>query len=59
MNPAAERADAPQPLAFVVIESKASGREAVVGRYDDEATALSVVRLLAWAGAVSRIERAE
>jgi hypothetical protein len=43
---------------FVVIESKASGREVVVGRCDDEETALSVLRLLAWAGAVARIERA-
>lgn len=47
---------APQPP-FLVIESKSSGRKAVVGCYDDEATALSVVRLLAWAGGVARIER--
>jgi hypothetical protein len=64
----AERADAretgggihhhEQHLGFVVIESKASGREVVVGRCDDEATARSVLRLLSWAGAVARIERA-
>ena len=49
---------APQQPGWVVIQAKESGREDVVGRYDDEATALSVARLLAWAGAVARIERA-
>jgi hypothetical protein len=57
MNPTAERADPPQPPCFLVIQSKSTGREALVGRYHDEETARSVVRLLAWAGAISRIER--
>jgi hypothetical protein len=48
---------APQPCGFVVIQQKET-REVEVGRYADEATALSVVRLLAWAGAVARVERA-
>jgi hypothetical protein len=56
---AAPTASALQCTSFVVIESKTSGREVVVGRCDDEATALSILRLLVWAGAVARIERAE
>jgi hypothetical protein len=47
---------APHQPRFIVIQSKAS-REVVVGHYDDEKTARSVMRLLAWAGAVARIER--
>jgi hypothetical protein len=52
-------ASTPQPPGFVVVERKEGGREVVVGRYDDEATALSVMRLLAWAGGIARVERAE
>jgi hypothetical protein len=49
----------PQHHRFVVVERKECGREIVIGGpYDDEATASSVVRLFAWAGAVARIERA-
>jgi hypothetical protein len=56
MNIAAKRADAPQPHGFFVIESKASGREVVVGRYDDYVTARAVVKLLEWAGGTARVE---
>jgi hypothetical protein len=49
---------APQQPSFVVIERKESGREVRVGGLYDEATALSVARLLAWAGAAARVERA-
>ena len=48
----------PQPPAYVVIELKSSGRESVVGYYDDYVTARSVVKLLQWAGSVARIEPA-
>jgi hypothetical protein len=68
MNPAAGRADAPtnpiptasepHPPDFFVIERKEGGREVTIGGPYNEATAQSVLRLLAWAGAVARIERA-
>ena len=41
---------------FVVIELKSSGRRVEIGRYDSEAEAQSVVRLLLWCGAVARVE---
>jgi hypothetical protein len=41
---------------YIVIESKSSGREAVVGCYEDYTTARSVVKLLQWAGGTARIE---
>jgi hypothetical protein len=49
---------APQQPGYLVIESKSSGRESVVGRYDDYVTARSVVKLLEWAGGTARIEPA-
>jgi hypothetical protein len=62
MNPAAPidnpKAQGPQQPGFVVVELK-EDREVTVGGPYDEATAKSVLRLLAWAGAVARIERAE
>ena len=69
MKTPAECADAPevggaihhheQHPGFVVIERKEGGREVTVGGPYDEATDRSVAKLLAWAGAVARIERAE
>jgi len=44
-------APTPQQPGYFVIESKSSGREVAVGRYDDYLTARSVVKLLKWAGA--------
>ena len=58
-DPAAGSAQTEQQWpGYIVIESKSSGREAVVGCYDDYATARSVVKLLQWAGGTARIEPA-